>query len=40
MFVASQILAIYTAWSLDEEKNITPPPPLFFKLFNKPVFLL
>ena len=33
MFVASQILALYTAWSLDEEKKYhnPPTPPLFFK---------
>ena len=27
MLVVSQILALFTSWSLDEEKNVTTPPP-------------
>ena len=32
MFVVYQILALFAAWSLDEEENVTTPPPLFFEL--------
>ena len=29
MFVVSQILALFTAWSIDKEKNVTKAPFIF-----------
>ena len=35
MLVVSQILALFTSWSLDEEKNVPPASRFSFKLVHE-----